>query len=80
LPAWSELTQRERAVVARVATGMTNSEIARDLHLGPATVKHHLSSALAKLGARNRTQAAVIALDADPIIRAEMASLRLQAS
>jgi DNA-binding NarL/FixJ family response regulator len=80
MPAWNELTQRERAVLARAAAGMTNREIARDLYLALNTVKQHLSSALIKLGARNRTQAAVIALEADPIVRDEMLNLRRQAS
>jgi DNA-binding NarL/FixJ family response regulator len=63
MPGWDDLSAREQEIVARVATGMTNREIAAELHLGAETVKHHLSSALAKLGVRNRTQAAVIAID-----------------
>jgi DNA-binding NarL/FixJ family response regulator len=67
---WSSLTKRERAIVARIAAGMTNQEIARDLYVAPSTVKHHVSNALAKLGARNRTEAAIIALRVtDPAVR-----------
>jgi DNA-binding NarL/FixJ family response regulator len=70
---WSSLTERERAIVARVASGMTNPEIARDLYLATATVKHHVSNALAKLGARNRTELAAIALRwDDPTVREVM--------
>jgi DNA-binding CsgD family transcriptional regulator len=63
MPGWDDLSLREQEIVARVAAGMTNREIAAELHLGAETIKHHLSSALAKLGVRNRTQAAVIAID-----------------
>jgi DNA-binding NarL/FixJ family response regulator len=74
---WNELTEREQAVIARVAAGMTNRQIAEDMQLGVWTVKQHVSSALAKLGARNRTQAAVMALDAnDPFVRDVVAGLR----
>ncbi|WP_370890276.1 response regulator [Janibacter sp. GXQ6167] len=55
------LTERERAVVMRVGEGMTNSEIARALHIGEATVKTHLAAAQGKLLANNRSQVAVIA-------------------
>jgi DNA-binding CsgD family transcriptional regulator len=60
---WDDLSVREREILARVAAGMTNREIAAELHLGADTVKHHLSRSMAKLGVRNRTQAAVIAID-----------------
>ena len=58
---WDRLTEREKAVVARVATGMTNREIAKEMYLATATVKAHLSRAMSKLGVTNRTQAALIA-------------------
>jgi DNA-binding NarL/FixJ family response regulator len=56
-----ELTAREREIMALVATGMSNDEIAADLHLSPLTVKTHVSRAMLKLGARDRAQLVVIA-------------------
>ncbi|MGW0807966.1 response regulator [Nonomuraea sp. NPDC002799] len=56
------LTPRERQVLAAVARGRSNAEIARDLRMGRETVKTHVSSVLAKLGVADRTQAAIFAL------------------
>jgi DNA-binding NarL/FixJ family response regulator len=53
----SDLSQRERDVLALVASGATNREIASTVHLSPHTVKEHLTSLYRKLGARNRTDA-----------------------
>jgi DNA-binding NarL/FixJ family response regulator len=61
-PAFSH---RERQVLARVAAGLTNSEIAASLFLSESTVKSHLSSAFAKLGVRSRKEAAAVVLDSD---------------
>ncbi|MFF3642396.1 response regulator [Streptomyces sp. NPDC002564] len=55
------LTGRERDVLDLLATGMTNAQIAERLLLSRSTVKDHVSSVLAKLGASNRIQAAVLA-------------------
>lgn len=52
-----ELSSRERDVLALLATGATNREIAAQLFLGPDTVKKHASSVYRKLGVRNRTEA-----------------------
>jgi DNA-binding NarL/FixJ family response regulator len=57
----SELTTREREVLALVATGLTNAEIADALQLSPLTAKTHVSRILMKLGARDRVQLVVIA-------------------
>ncbi len=57
------LTERERNVVAAVARGASNSEIARELFIGAATVKSHVSSILTKLGLRDRTQIVVFAYE-----------------
>jgi DNA-binding NarL/FixJ family response regulator len=57
------LTEREQEVLRLVAAGRTNAEIARDLYVGLETVKSHVASLLAKLGARDRTQAAIAAFE-----------------
>jgi DNA-binding NarL/FixJ family response regulator len=55
------LTNREREVVALVAAGLSNDEIAAYLVLSPATAKTHVNRAMVKLGARDRAQLVVIA-------------------
>ncbi len=55
------LTEREEDVVALVAAGHTNAEIAELLHLSVATVKTHVNAILTKLGARNRVELAAFA-------------------
>ncbi|MEV4558834.1 response regulator transcription factor [Kitasatospora sp. NPDC049285] len=56
-----QLTGRELDVLALLGEGLSNAEIADRLFLGTGTVKDHISAILAKLGAANRVQAAVIA-------------------
>ncbi len=58
------LTEREREVLALIAKGSDNNEIAAELVISPETVKTHVSSILEKLGAANRVQAAVKAVRA----------------
>ena len=60
------LTSREREVLAELARGRSNREIARDLHVSEKTVKTHVSSVLAKLGVQDRTQAALFAVRHEP--------------
>ena len=57
------LTDREREILAVVATGLTNDEIADRLSLSPHTVKTHVNRAMAKLGAHDRAQLVVIAYE-----------------
>jgi DNA-binding NarL/FixJ family response regulator len=64
LPAALELgglTDREREVLALVAHGLSNDEIAERLYLSPLTVKTHINRAMTKLGVRDRAQLVVIA-------------------
>jgi RNA polymerase sigma factor (sigma-70 family) len=61
-PALDELTEREREIVAWVATGRSNHEIAERLVVSPDTVRTHVSRAMVKLQARDRAQLVVFAL------------------
>lgn len=56
------LSPREREVVRLLARGRTNREIGAQLHLSPGTVRNHVGHVLEKLGAADRTHAAVLAL------------------
>jgi DNA-binding NarL/FixJ family response regulator len=58
-----ELTEREREVVALVAGGLSNDEIAETLFISRATARTHVSRAMTKLGARDRAQLVVVAYE-----------------
>jgi len=62
-PALDRLTEREREVMALVAEGLSNEEIASRLFVSPATAKTHVSRAMVKLGARDRAQLVVFAYE-----------------
>ncbi|GHH39260.1 response regulator [Lentzea cavernae] len=57
------LTEREEEVLALVARGRTNAEIAAELFVGLSTIKYHVASLMAKLGVRNRVEIAMWAYD-----------------
>ena len=57
------LTDREREIVALVASGLNNDEIAEALFISPATARTHVSRAMIKLGARDRAQLVVFAFE-----------------
>ena len=56
-----DLTHREREVLALLVEGLSNAEIAAQLHITVAAVKYHVSNILSKFGATNRTEAAALA-------------------
>ncbi|MBZ5544282.1 MAG: helix-turn-helix transcriptional regulator [Acidobacteriia bacterium] len=57
------LSGRELQVIALLARGLTNKQIAQTLSITPVTVKHHLSHIFCKLGIENRLQLAVLAFN-----------------
>jgi DNA-binding NarL/FixJ family response regulator len=57
------LTNREREVMSLVASGLNNDEIAKQLHVSPATAKTHVNRAMTKLGARDRAQLVILAYE-----------------
>jgi DNA-binding NarL/FixJ family response regulator len=59
-----DLTDREREVLALIATGLSNEEIARQIYVSQSTVKTHAARAMMKLGARDRAQLVVFAYEA----------------
>ena len=65
-PRWP-LTDREEEVLATVARGRTNAEIADELFISLSTVKTHIASLMTKIGARNRVEIAMWAYETDRI-------------
>ncbi len=61
---FADLTERERAVLQRMAQGKSNTEIAHDLHLSMKTVQNYVSRVFVKLGVADRARAIVAARDA----------------
>ncbi|MCO1659316.1 response regulator [Pseudonocardia humida] len=68
-PPVAALTEREEQILATVARGRTNGEIATELHISLSTVKSHIASLMAKLGARNRVEVAIWAYETDRVKR-----------
>jgi DNA-binding NarL/FixJ family response regulator len=62
------LTAREREVLAHVAAGLSNDEIASVLYLSPLTVKTHVSRMMTKLGVRDRAQLVVLAYESGLVV------------
>ncbi|WP_171064562.1 response regulator [Actinomadura soli] len=62
-PGLDGVTDREREVLALIARGLSNTELAEHLHLSPATVKTHIGHLLAKLQARDRAQLVIAAYE-----------------
>jgi DNA-binding NarL/FixJ family response regulator len=68
VPGFTGLSEREVEVLGLIASGASNLEIAASLHLSERTVKGHVSSIFAKLGARDRAAAIILAFDAGLVV------------
>jgi DNA-binding NarL/FixJ family response regulator len=63
---WQDLTPREREIVCLIAQGASNREIAQALYISEKTVRNHVTNILSRLNLRDRTQAAILALQQLP--------------
>lgn len=61
-PSHIQLTEREREILQRMARGLSNADIARELYLSEGTVRNYTSAIFARLGVSDRTQAVIVAL------------------
>ncbi len=61
-PVGEDLTERELDILSLLVRGLTNKQIAAELHLSPGTVRIYVSQILTKLGVSNRTEAVALAL------------------
>jgi DNA-binding NarL/FixJ family response regulator len=68
VPDLARLTEREREVLALVAQGLSNEEIAVRFYLSPLTTKTHVSHIMTKLGARDRARLVVIAYESGLVV------------
>ena len=66
-----QLTEREREVLVLVARGLSNSEIATELYISPATAKTHVSRIMMKLDARDRAQLVALAFESGFVVPGE---------
>lgn len=66
-PAWGALSGHEERIIALVAQGLTNRQIAGRLFLAEPTIRHQIARILVKLGVHGRTQAAVLFSQAHPV-------------
>jgi DNA-binding NarL/FixJ family response regulator len=67
----NELTEREHEVLASLARGGSNAEIAGELHVSVETVRTHVKHIYAKLGARDRAQAVIAAYETGVVTRGD---------
>ena len=69
-----QLTDREREVLGLVARGLSNSEIATELYISPATAKTHVSRIMMKLGSRDRAQLVALAFESGFVVPGDAGS------
>ncbi|GAA0952068.1 response regulator transcription factor [Nonomuraea longicatena] len=68
----ADLTERESEVLVMIARGLSNAQVARVLDVSPSTVKNHVTSLFAKIGARDRAQAVIVAYECGLITPGEL--------